>query len=85
MVNLKTSFGAFEAKTHFGELLNRVEKGDRILITRHGRVIAHLVPAEAKPLDDLGHLARKALALTAKTQLPKGKTIKDLVNEGRKR
>jgi prevent-host-death family protein len=85
MVKLKSSFGAFEAKTHFGELLNRVEQGDRILITRHGRVIAHLVPARETPGKELITLAKEALELTNGTQLPKGKKVKDLINEGRKR
>lgn len=38
--------GAYEAKTHLGQLLERVEKGERFVITRHGRPVAELVPAE---------------------------------------
>jgi len=34
---------AFEAKTHFGELLHRVERGEEIVITRHDRPIARVV------------------------------------------
>lgn len=37
--------GAFEAKTHLSRLLDEVEKGERITISRHGKVIAELVPA----------------------------------------
>ncbi len=36
--------GAFEAKTHLSELLNRVSKGETITITRHGVPAAMLVP-----------------------------------------
>jgi prevent-host-death family protein len=36
--------GAFEAKNTLGTLLNRVEGGEEIVITRHGRPIARLVP-----------------------------------------
>lgn len=39
--------GAFEAKTHFSALLDKVEKGEQITITKHGRVVAKLVPATA--------------------------------------
>ncbi len=85
MVKLKVSFGAFEAKTHFGELLNRVEKGDRILITRHGRAVAHLVPVKDGPTIDLVTLARRAMESSRGIRLPEGKTLKDLINEGRKR
>ena len=85
MVESKTSVGAFEAKTHFSALLDRVEKGDRILITRHGRTVAVLEPAERVVPKDLFARARRALESTKGTTLPKGKTIKDLINEGRKR
>lgn len=35
---------ASEAKTHLPELLDKVEQGQTIVITRHGRAIARLVP-----------------------------------------
>lgn len=35
---------ASEAKTHLPQLLDDVERGETILITRHGRAIARLVP-----------------------------------------
>ncbi len=36
--------GAFEAKNTLGTLLDRVEQGEEIVITRHGRPVARLVP-----------------------------------------
>jgi prevent-host-death family protein len=44
---------AFEAKTHFGDLLDRVSKGEEIIITRHDRPVARLVPEGAQRLDDV--------------------------------
>ena len=38
--------GAFEAKTHLAELLDRVSRGEKITITRHGIPAAMLVPVE---------------------------------------
>jgi prevent-host-death family protein len=35
--------GAFEAKNTFGSLLDRVERGEEIIITRHGKPVARLV------------------------------------------
>lgn len=35
--------GAFEAKTKLSELLDRVERGEEIVITRHGKPVARLV------------------------------------------
>lgn len=39
---------AFEAKTRFGELLGRVAKGEEIIITRHEKPVARLIP-EGQP------------------------------------
>ncbi len=36
--------GAYEAKNTLGTLLDRVERGEEIVITRHGRPVARLVP-----------------------------------------
>ena len=36
--------GAFEAKNKLGMLLDRVERGEEIVITRHGKPVARLVP-----------------------------------------
>jgi prevent-host-death family protein len=41
--------GAFEAKNSLGSLLDRVERGEEIVITRHGRAVARLVPNTAVP------------------------------------
>jgi prevent-host-death family protein len=44
-----TTVGAFEAKTHFAQLLQRVERGEEITITRRGKAVARLVPATTRP------------------------------------
>jgi len=38
--------GAYEAKTHLSELLERVKKGEQITITKHGVPVAVLKPVE---------------------------------------
>lgn len=38
------SVGAYDAKTHLPRLLDQVEEGDTITITKHGRPVARLVP-----------------------------------------
>jgi prevent-host-death family protein len=43
--------GSFEAKTHFSALLERVERGEQIAITKHGRLVAKLVPATGPDRD----------------------------------
>ena len=37
--------GAFEAKNKLSQLLDEVERGEEITITRHGKEVARLVPA----------------------------------------
>jgi prevent-host-death family protein len=41
--------GAFEAKNTLGTLLDRVERGEEIIITRHGKPVARLVPNTGPP------------------------------------
>ncbi len=41
---MKHEVGAFEAENNLGTLLDRVERGEEIVITRHGKPIARLVP-----------------------------------------
>lgn len=41
---MTVTVGAFEAKTHLSALLQRVEAGEQITITKHGRPVARLVP-----------------------------------------
>jgi len=44
---------AFEAKTRFGELLDRVSRGEEVVITRHEKAVARLVPEGAPRLDEV--------------------------------
>lgn len=68
------SVGVYEAKTHLAQLLERVAKGERIAITKHGVAIATLQPvgpanvrpakeiiAELKRLGKARRLGRRAL------------------------
>jgi prevent-host-death family protein len=41
---MTVTVGSFEAKTHLSSLLQRVEAGEEVTITKHGRPIARLVP-----------------------------------------
>jgi prevent-host-death family protein len=52
--------GAFEAKNTLGSLLDRVENGEEVLITRHGKPVARLVPStsEARRQESLAAMAR---------------------------
>jgi len=45
---MTSTIGAFEAKTHLAGLLQRVEAGESITITKHGRPVARLVPVDER-------------------------------------
>jgi prevent-host-death family protein len=45
-----SSVGAYDAKTRLSELLDRVEKGEQIIITRHGRPVARLIPERSNDI-----------------------------------
>lgn len=53
--------GLFEAKTHLSELIARAERGEEVIITRHNKPVAKLVPiGEVSP--ELVARRRQALA-----------------------
>lgn len=79
--------GSYEAKTHLPQLLERVEHGEIITITRHGKPVARLVPAVAStPRPDV--VAAIAAMQTFQDEegptLGDRLTIRDLIDEGRR-
>ena len=78
------SIGAFEAKTHLSELLDRVARGERITITRHGVPAALLVPVtETAPKLTHQEIVEGMRAL--RKRLKPGKmSVREMVNEGRR-
>lgn len=77
--------GAYEAKTYLPKLLKQVEKGEKIIITRHGTPVAVLSPP---PQDlnkkNINQFKEKILKIRKGHKL-KGFTIKDLIDDGRSR
>lgn len=75
--------GAYDAKTRLAELLDRVEKGEQITITRHGVPVAVLVPVEPPRSMTVSQAIADIKALRVGQRL-NGLSIRDLVDEGRK-
>ena len=46
---------ASEAKAHLAQLLDEVERGETVIITRHGRAIARLVPETDRRQAEINH------------------------------
>jgi prevent-host-death family protein len=76
--------GVYEAKTHLPRLLAEVDAGETIVITRHGKPVARLMPIEPpkRNIDDLIAELREIRARTLPD--PEGWSLKDLINEGRR-
>lgn len=75
--------GSFEAKTHLSSLLERVERGEEVLITRHGKAVARLVPAAAADRADVEATIARLKELRVGTTLG-GLSWKALRDEGRR-
>jgi len=80
---------AFEAKTRFGELLERVSRGEEIVITKHDKPVARIIPEGKSRLAEVQAAVRGLRALQQEIGKRKGfkplsdKEIKDTINEGR--
>ncbi len=74
--------GSHEAKTHLPALLDRVEKGERITITRHGAAVAVLVPASGHPRKEFRQIIAEIREFGRGRKLPRGVTVRDLIAVG---
>ena len=78
------TIGLFEAKTHLSELVARAEQGEEVIITRHNRPVARIVPFVASEREPA---ARRA-ALKALLKSAAGRRLcmdwKALRDEGRR-
>ena len=78
------SVGAYEAKTHLSELLDRVARGEEICITRNGRPVARLVPEAMSPPPDVRAVISEIKEFRKGRTLGGAVTIRDLIEEGRR-
>ncbi len=75
---------ASEAKTHLPELLDDVERGETLIITRHGRAIARITPEVDQRQQEV---ERAVASIQAFRKRRRRITVKDLLSareEGRK-
>jgi prevent-host-death family protein len=83
--------GAYDAKTHLPQLLERVQQGERFVITKHGRPVAELVPVATRDVEGIRgaiaalragrqRLARRGIRLA--DLLEKGESLRELAHKG---
>lgn len=75
--------GAYEAKTQLSKLLERVMKGERITITKHGVPVAVLQPPDPGTFTDTKTVVSEILRFREKHSLD-GHSLKELIEEGRR-
>jgi prevent-host-death family protein len=78
--------GAYEAKTHLPQLLDRVERGETITITRHGKPVAKLVSASAqKAPREVHQVIEEFIAYSRKQGRTLGEmSMREMIEEGRR-
>jgi prevent-host-death family protein len=77
------TIGAYEAKTHLPQLLERVSRGDRITITKHGVPVAILQPYDPDKRIDVAAVIAELRAFRTQNRLG-DLTIRDMIAEGRR-
>ncbi len=75
--------GAFEAKNRLGTLLDWVEQGEEVVITRRGRAVARLVPNRPPASREDARAAAQSIREMSRGITLGGLDIKDMIDEGR--
>lgn len=79
------SVGSYEAKTHLPSLLGQVEKGESIIITKRGKVIAKIIPASDAEQQDVKQVIDEFRAYSQRQgRTLGGMSIRDMIEEGRR-
>lgn len=81
--------GAFEAKTHLPKLLDKVEAGEEIIITRRGKPVAQLTAISETAYQSKRKRSKKEIlqlrsAIRAESSLGSKMTIREMIDQGRK-
>jgi prevent-host-death family protein len=78
------NIGVYEAKAHLASLLDRVENGEELTITRHGKPVARLVPIEATDARTRIHALTEEIRTTRKGFRLTASDLPGLVARGRR-
>jgi len=76
--------GAFEAKNRLGTLLDWVEQGEEVVITRRGKAVARLVPEGSRFNREEARKAAECIREMRKGVTLGGIDIKELIEDGRR-
>ena len=88
---MAASITALEAKTRFGQLLDRVAQGEEVIVTRHDKPVARIVPAGRPAREEVRAAVEGLRELRQAIAMRRGPQpaltdddIKSLIEEGRR-
>ena len=73
------SVGIYEAKTRFSALIELVEQGEEVRITRHGKEVVRMLPVRRKPVITDEQIARELEQIQALQQTVRAQAATDSV------
>lgn len=76
-----SSISAYEAKTHLPRLLDKVERGASVTITKHGRAVARLGPVSSRVAAPEAVIAALRAARVGVRRGPE--SVRDMIEQGR--
>lgn len=76
------TIGAYQAKTQFSQLIERVTRGERITITRHGVPVAILSPVAPDSTRPVHDVIADVKAFRQSNRL-EGMSVREMIKEGR--
>ena len=75
--------GIYEAKNNFSALIETVEKGEEVRITRHGKEVVRMLPMRRKPVITDEQIARELSQIQAlQASIQAGPSVRTLRGEG---
>ena len=79
---MSTTIGSYQAKTNFSQLIERVSRGERITITKHGVPVVVISPVETGTLRPLAQVIKDMKAFRQTLRL-EGESLREMIEEGR--
>jgi prevent-host-death family protein len=79
-----TTVTAYEAKTHLPRLIRAVERGETVIITRHGKPVAQLGPVEDRSREEIAEVIERMKRARARRPKVTVEEILSARDEGRK-
>lgn len=76
------SIGIYEAKSRFSALVEMVEQGEEVRITRHGKEVVRMLPMRRKPVITDEQIARELEQIQALQQTVKAQAATTTVADG---